>query len=192
MEIKELPNLSRYLINSDGEVMVKELTVYSARSKSGVRVLKSKWLKGQIDKGGYKVYHLKQDDGKTRVWKAHRLVCTAWYENENNKPTVNHIDGDKLNNHYSNLEWATWSENNKHSFTMKLNGEHCYSFEAKERRRVGGINSSKKRRKLSFKTAEVIRDRISKGAKQKDLAIEYGVSRCTICEINKGIRYYEE
>ena len=189
MEMKELKNLSRYLIREDGAVMVKELTL--PHNKGGVRKTKPKWLKGQIDKRGYKVYHLKQDDGKTKVYKVHRLVAMLWLDNPENKSTVNHIDGNKLNNHYSNLEWATWKENVTHSFTTKLNGEHCFSDEAKERRRQGGIKGIKAHRKLKFEEAEIIRDRIRKGEKQKDLAIEYNVSKSAICEIWKGKRYYE-
>lgn len=191
METRELKNLSRYLIREDGSVMVKELSLPSARSRNGFRIKKAKWLKGQ-DIRGYIGYHLKQDDGKTKIWKAHRLVCIAWHNNQENKETVNHIDGNKLNNHYSNLEWATWSENIQHSFTAKLNGEHCFSNYSKEKRRQGGINGIKKRRKLPYETADIIRKRIFNGEKQKDLAVEFGVSKSTICEINKGLRYYEK
>lgn len=189
METRKLQNLSRYLIREDGEVYVENME--RPHYAGGTRVVKGRWLKGQIDHRGYKVYHLTQDDGKVKVNKAHRLVCVAWH-GESGKPTVNHIDGIKENNHYSNLEWATWAENTQHSFTAKLNGEHCFTKEAKERRRQGGISGIKKLRKLPYSTAAIIRERISYGEKQKDLAIEYSVSRSTICEINKGIRYYEE
>jgi DNA-binding XRE family transcriptional regulator len=188
METRELENLSRYLIREDGAVMVKELIL--PHNKGGYRKTKPKWLAGQISQHGYLVYHLKQDDGKTKVHKVHRLVCKCWHSGE--KPTVNHIDGNKLNNHYTNLEWATYAENTQHSFAAKLNGEHCYSNEAKERRRQGSIIAIKKRRKLPFEVAEVIRSRVANGEKQKDLAKEYGVSKSTICEINKGIRYAEK
>ena len=50
----------------------------------------------------------------------HTLVTRMFIDNPENKPTVNHKDGDKLNNHYSNLEWATKSEQAIHSLKLKL------------------------------------------------------------------------
>jgi hypothetical protein len=54
----------------------------------------------------------------------HRLVALAFIENPNNKPFVNHIDGNKTNNNQSNLEWVTCSENNLHNHKIGLTKGH--------------------------------------------------------------------
>jgi hypothetical protein len=51
---------------------------------------------------------------KTTMY-VHRIVAMTYLPNPNNLPQVNHIDGDKLNNHYTNLEWVTNQENRNHA-----------------------------------------------------------------------------
>jgi len=50
----------------------------------------------------------------------HRVVAKAFIKNKDNKPMVNHINGDKLKNDAYNLEWVTCSENHKHAFEIGL------------------------------------------------------------------------
>ena len=54
----------------------------------------------------------------------HRLVGLAFIDNIENKPFVNHIDGNKLNNNAENLEWITCSENNIHAHKIGLTKGH--------------------------------------------------------------------
>ena len=68
---------------------------------------------------GYLMVNLCKN-GKQKPHYIHRLVAQAFIPNPENKPTVNHIDGDKNNNRVSNLEWATYLENNLHAVKNHL------------------------------------------------------------------------
>ena len=70
---------------------------------------KTREIKPSIGKGYYKLnlYF----NNKRFSFRVHRLVAEIYHPNPNNLPEVEHIDDDKLNNHISNLEWVTHSEN---------------------------------------------------------------------------------
>lgn len=81
--------------------------------------VRKKFLKPDITKNGYEQVILKH----RKRYKVHRLVayCYCNPPENYNEMTVNHIDGNKHNNHYSNLEWCTPYENNKHARDTGLN-----------------------------------------------------------------------
>lgn len=65
-------------------------------------------------KRGYVLAHIVENGEKK--WKlVHRLVATLFIPNPDQKPQVNHIDGDKTNNNVNNLEWVTNVENRQHA-----------------------------------------------------------------------------
>lgn len=74
---------------------------------------------------GYHVVTLYKNGIRENL-KVHRIVAESLIPNPENKPCVNHIDGDKLNNSQTNLEWVTYSENTFHAIDndlLKLRGD---------------------------------------------------------------------
>ena len=83
-----------------------------------------KVLKYSRNHKGYdlvRIYH----NGTDYTKQVHRLIATAFIPNPDNKPQVNHIDGDKDNNSVLNLEWVTNDENIKHAVSHNLRA-HLY------------------------------------------------------------------
>jgi len=104
-----------YEVSNLGRVKSLDRTITIALKNSCyTRVSKGKILKQTPDKDGYLMVglHLK---GHTTTKKVHRLVCSAFHLNPDEKPQVNHKDGIKSNNFDDNLEWATDIENKKHA-----------------------------------------------------------------------------
>lgn len=88
------------------------------RCHNGYRTIKGRIYTNCFDRHYYHVVLRGKKDNDVQL--VHRLVAVAFIPNPDNKATVNHIDGNKLNNNVDNLEWATYSENSKHAFRIGL------------------------------------------------------------------------
>jgi hypothetical protein len=131
------------------------------RIKRGNRVLKLTL------RNTYMYAHLSLH-GKQKQARVHRLVAEAFISREENKPSVNHIDGDKQNNRVENLEWCNQSENQVHALQHGLADY--------------GENSVKA--KLQNKDVAEIRKLLKEGVTQKNIAKLYNVHPSVICDIN--------
>lgn len=91
-------------------------------------VISKKWnnkkqMNPGCDTNGYPQVMLSKN-GKQKGFKISRLVAIHFIENPNNLSDVNHIDLNKINNHFSNLEWVSKRENSAHrNFHSKSSGK---------------------------------------------------------------------
>ena len=75
----------------------------------------------KLSVSGHGYYKVNLSIGDKRISELiHRLVAITWISNPKNKPLINHVDGNKLNNNIDNLEWCTASENTQHSWDIGI------------------------------------------------------------------------
>lgn len=154
MDLKEIPGTNgRYSISTSGRVWSH---------------LSNKYLSTTIINSGYQSLSL--SNIKERL--VHRLVALT-YLGESKQKTVNHIDGDKLNNNISNLEYCTYSENERHAYSLGLKKrkydksliKQLYlsgKTHAQIAKEIGCNRSSVSRALYSEFTREVVRERAIK------------------------------
>ena len=151
--------------------------VYSKRTK--------KELSLGMSKTGYKTLSTRIGGrkGVCKCFKIHRLVADAFVpKTTEERVFVNHIDGDKLNNDYRNLEWCTISENNSHARMMGLSSSKHL------------LDLNRSNRKLSDEDVIFIRNNYKPYCKEngyRALSRKYSVSKNTIEMIIKNMRYLD-
>lgn len=99
----------KYIISNTNKIVSLDF------KRTGVR----KQMIPRIGTTGYYMIVLCKD-GKPKNHRMHRLIAKAFIPNPENKGDINHIDGNKLNNDISNLEWNTRQENINHAYKIGL------------------------------------------------------------------------
>lgn len=151
-----------YLCNEQGEI-------YSLK--------RNKILKGTVNKQGYKCVLLTKNDGKIKRVRVHRIVAQTFIPNPENKPQINHKDGNKMNNAISNLEWVTSKENIHHAIKTGL---------------VDNSGTHHGQATCNEEKLKEIRNLISEGKKDKEIEKITGIPFYTIGGIRKGKHYKEK
>lgn len=100
-------------------IIDEQETLYSVSDDGQVRNDSRNTLLKQSTEQDYKTVGL-HINKKPKKYRVHRLVAMVWIDNPDNKPYVNHIDGNRSNNQVSNLEWVTPSENTQHAVSTGL------------------------------------------------------------------------
>lgn len=162
MEIwKTIKGLEDYKVSNLGNVIGLEIkTNFGCSYKTYPKRVIKPWL----DKKGYYYIDISNKGKKVRFL-LHRLVALHFIENTENKPQINHKDGNKSNNAVSNLEWCTAKENLKHARDTGLNN-------------ISGVNNYQ----TNLKKEDIYFIRNSK-LKQKELAKIFNVEQTTISAI---------
>ena len=131
-------------------------TDYSVSTEGEVRKDTTNYILSQSSQQDYKFVGL-IINGKQKRMRVHRMVALTFIDNPDNKPYVNHINGNRSDNNVENLEWVTPSENTQHAVNTglfksgraravvqyNLNGEQMATFESASEaaRQTGGSQS---------------------------------------------------
>lgn len=132
---------------------------------------------GAIDSCGYYVVSLRKPGMRnSHLIRLHTLVCEHFHHKPKDGKTywTNHKDGDKLNNHWSNLEWVTPAENCAHAV------------------RTGLLNIKGNRHpmsKLNESKVREMRELRKQGWLHKDIAAKYGICRRQAGDVVNGINW---
>lgn len=165
---KKIPGYAGFLASNTGKIYRCAKTV---KCRGGAtRNMPGKVLSERMCAKGYSFVRLTVN-GKTKSPKVHRLVATTWLKNPQGKKTINHKDGNKQNNHITNLEFMTHAENMAHAWEIGL----C----------KGLFGTDNPNSILTDHEIAWAKDMVLIGCMQQEIARELNVSRQTIYRITK-------
>ena len=115
-----------YQVSNFGVVKSLGRYVENSGTINGLYHVKEKFLIPTANKKRHDYFTIMLcKNGKQKRVRLNRLVAQAFIPNPDNKPEVNHIDGEKSNNRADNLEWVTSKENKEHAWANNLcSAEH--------------------------------------------------------------------
>jgi hypothetical protein len=167
-----------WIVCEDGSILRPTWTSFTTRHKNGanqnfVSVHKERVLTPTLNSRGYFEVSAKIGDKRPKM-SLHRLIAIAFVPGFKDGLTVNHINGNKLDNRPENLEWVTLAENSKHEWQtglVDLRGEKAPGH------------------KLTQRQVIHIRRALKAGIPGNSLSIIAGVDPSTIHLIQKGKRW---
>ena len=114
---KTMQEIFKDISGYEGLYQISNTGIVKSLPKSDGNGNRERNLKYEIIKRNHTSYQrvTLSKNGIVKRFQVHRLVAEAFIDNPEQKPFINHIDSNGLNNHISNLEWCTASENMKHS-----------------------------------------------------------------------------
>lgn len=159
-----------YQVSNMGNIRSLDREIYNKSNRSYC-FTKGRVLKGNSRKNWYKQVRLYNNEHKAKTHLVHRLVAEYFVPKVEGKEFVNHIDGNKENAIYTNLEWVTAKENSIHAIKTGLTP-------------IGQNSTSAK---LNDQQVMEIRSKISTGKYScMTVAKEYGISDSTVEKIVDG------
>lgn len=167
-----------WLVYPDARIFRPETVTTTLRTRNGkqqsfVSVRPQTEIKPWVAKSGYHVVSAKLGPNRPKVF-VHRLVAMAFVPGFTDGLTVNHINGNKLDNRPENLEWVTLADNTKHEWETGL-------VDLRGEKHPG--------HKLTQKQVIHIRKALRLGVAANSLAIIAGVNPSTIYLIEQGKRW---